>query len=202
MIKEVQFENNILNLKLQLTTANPDHKNQLTNDINSVISSNLDFVETVNIDFIGNATPQKQPENVQASKPQNLSGVKNIIAVASGKGGVGKSTIAVNLAAELSKNYKVGILDLDIYGPSLPMVTGINETPKITQQKKLIPIEISNENLHEFPVESPGGNVRVEAPGCNTKWNLLSDDIKNRRNKPGVKPRSFPWRCKVYQCEP
>ena len=150
LIKEVQFENNILNLKLQLTTANPDHKNQLTNDINSAISSNLDSVETVNIDFIGNATPQKQVENVQASKPQNLSGVKNIIAVASGKGGVGKSTIAVNLAAELSKNYKVGILDLDIYGPSLPMVTGINETPKITQEKKLIPIEKFNMKLMSF----------------------------------------------------
>ena len=149
LIKEIQFEENDLNLKLQLTTGNPDHKNQLQTDIQKVISDNLDSVN-LNIDFIGNSAPQGQPQNMQATKPQNLSGVKNIIAVASGKGGVGKSTIAVNLAAELSKNYKVGILDLDIYGPSLPMVAGINETPKITQKKKLIPIEKFNMKLMSF----------------------------------------------------
>jgi len=149
LIKEIQIEENNLNLKLQLTTGNPDHKNQLQTDIQKVISDNLDSVN-LNIDFIGNSAPQGQPQNMQATKPQNLSGVKNIIAVASGKGGVGKSTVAVNLAAELSKNYKVGILDLDIYGPSLPMVTGINETPKITPEKKLIPIEKFNMKLMSF----------------------------------------------------
>ena len=149
LIKEIQIEENNLNLKLQLTTGNPDHKNQLQTDIQKVISGNLDSVN-LNIDFIGNSAPQGQPQNMQATKPQNLSGVKNIIAVASGKGGVGKSTVAVNLAAELSKNYKVGILDLDIYGPSLPMVTGINETPKITPEKKLIPIEKFNMKLMSF----------------------------------------------------
>lgn len=149
LIKEIQFEENNLNLKLQLTTGNPDHKNQLQTDIQKVISDNLDSVK-LNIEFIGNSAPQGQPQNMQATKPQNLSGVKNIIAVASGKGGVGKSTVAVNLAAELSKNYKVGILDLDIYGPSLPMVTGINETPKITPEKKLIPIEKFNMKLMSF----------------------------------------------------
>ena len=151
LIKEIQLDNNnILNLKLQLTTENPEHKNQLTNDIKSAINSNLKPIEAVNINYIGNASPQKQAENIQESKPQNLAGVKNIIAVASGKGGVGKSTIAVNLASELSKNYKVGILDLDIYGPSLPMVVGISETPKITPEKKLIPIKKFNMKLMSF----------------------------------------------------
>lgn len=149
LIKEIHIEDNILNLKLQLTTNNPDHKNQLQMDIKKVIDENMNSLK-LNLDFIGNSAPQGQPQNMQASKPKNLSGVKNIIAVASGKGGVGKSTIAINLAAELSKNYKVGILDLDIYGPSLPMVTGINETPKITPEKKLIPIEKFNMKLMSF----------------------------------------------------
>jgi ATP-binding protein involved in chromosome partitioning len=70
--------------------------------------------------------------------------------VASGKGGVGKSTVAVNLASEFSKNHKVGILDLDIYGPSLPMIIGANEQPKITPEQKLIPVEKFGMKLMSF----------------------------------------------------
>ncbi|HEY3250002.1 MAG TPA: Mrp/NBP35 family ATP-binding protein [Ignavibacteria bacterium] len=63
-----------------------------------------------------------------------LPGVKHTIAVSSGKGGVGKSTVAVNLAAALVKEgYKIGLIDADIYGPSIPMMLGVNERPKITQ---------------------------------------------------------------------
>ncbi|GIS73385.1 MAG: hypothetical protein CM1200mP10_29620 [Candidatus Neomarinimicrobiota bacterium] len=65
-----------------------------------------------------------------------------MIAIASGKGGVGKSTIAANIALALKeKKYKVGLLDLDIYGPSLPIILGFNESPKMTQDRKIIPFD-------------------------------------------------------------
>ncbi|KAI5597017.1 hypothetical protein POPTR_002G042600v4 [Populus trichocarpa] len=72
-----------------------------------------------------------------------LEGVKDVIAVASGKGGVGKSTTAVNLAVALAKNcqLKVGLLDADVYGPSVPMMMKIDRKPDITEDKKMIPIE-------------------------------------------------------------
>lgn len=70
-----------------------------------------------------------------------LSNVKHIIAIASGKGGVGKSTTAVNLALALQQNgARVGILDADIYGPSQPLMLGVDTKPTITEQKKMLPV--------------------------------------------------------------
>lgn len=82
------------------------------------------------------------PRQAAAPAPQNIPGIKSIIAVASGKGGVGKSTIAVNLAISMANiGLKVGLLDADIYGPSLPRMIGITEKPKADGNKKLIPHE-------------------------------------------------------------
>jgi ATP-binding protein involved in chromosome partitioning len=75
------------------------------------------------------------------SAKQSVPGVKNIIAVSSGKGGVGKSTVAVNLAMALAQvGYKVGLLDTDVYGPNVPIMVGVNEEPK-TSGQKLLPHE-------------------------------------------------------------
>jgi len=71
-----------------------------------------------------------------------IPGVKNLIAVASGKGGVGKTTVAVNLALALVKlGHKVGLLDADVYGPSVPVMLGLTERPRADEQKRIEPIE-------------------------------------------------------------
>lgn len=72
-----------------------------------------------------------------------IPGIKNVIAVGSGKGGVGKSTVAVNIALALSQEgAKVGLLDADIYGPSIPIMLGLqNEKPKFNEAQKILPLE-------------------------------------------------------------
>ncbi|MGB8011222.1 MAG: Mrp/NBP35 family ATP-binding protein [Terriglobales bacterium] len=77
----------------------------------------------------------------QPPAPQPLPGVNAIIAVGSGKGGVGKTTLSVNLAIALSKmGYKVGLLDGDVYGPNVPLMLGTNEQPKATGDNQITPI--------------------------------------------------------------
>lgn len=82
------------------------------------------------------------PQQEDASaKPNIIPGVKHVIAISSGKGGVGKSTVAVNLAVALSLNgAKVGLLDADIYGPNIPMMMGVEKTPE-QQDGKITPAE-------------------------------------------------------------
>jgi ATP-binding protein involved in chromosome partitioning len=77
-----------------------------------------------------------------APGPQPLPGVDAIIAVGSGKGGVGKTTLAVNLAVALAKmGHKVGLLDADVYGPNVPLMLGVNQQPRMAAENKIEPIE-------------------------------------------------------------
>ncbi|MDP5361573.1 MAG: Mrp/NBP35 family ATP-binding protein, partial [Paracoccaceae bacterium] len=75
------------------------------------------------------------------AKPEILAGVSHVVTVASGKGGVGKSTTAVNLALGLRANgLKVGILDADIHGPSLPTLLALHGQPRMGQDRRLLPM--------------------------------------------------------------
>jgi len=83
-----------------------------------------------------------RPADSPMAQQKAIPGIKSVIAVASGKGGVGKSTTALNLALGLRDlGLKVGLLDADIYGPSLPRLTGTKEMPKLTDDKKMIPLQ-------------------------------------------------------------
>ncbi len=88
----------------------------------------------------------------QQPTPQALPGVNAIVAVGSGKGGVGKTTLAVNLALALSKmGLRIGLLDADVYGPNVPLMLGTNEQPKVQDEGRISPI-----NAHGLKVISVG----------------------------------------------
>ena len=149
MVKNVSTTENGVEITLQINSDNTETISKLQNEIREKLKAN--GIEDVNLTF---QKPKNQPvQPADQQKPINqqpIPGVKHIIAIASGKGGVGKSTVAVNLAATMSKKHKVGLLDLDIYGPSLPMLVGLNQQPEMTSEKKLIPLEKYNLRLMSF----------------------------------------------------
>jgi len=101
----------------------------------------LDGVTGVEI-ALARVTPSAEPARPAGAR-QPLPGIAHIVAVASGKGGVGKSTVAVNLALALrARGLRVGLLDADVHGPSVPLMTGSSEArPRMLEEKKIVPVE-------------------------------------------------------------
>lgn len=93
----------------------------------------------------------------QLPERQPIPGVKNLIAVASGKGGVGKTTVAVNLALALVKlGHKVGLLDADVYGPNVPIMLGSTTEPMAVGQQRIIPVDAQGLKMISMGLLNPG----------------------------------------------
>ena len=102
--------------------------------------------------------PQQQP----GTPPQHLPGIKTIIAVGSGKGGVGKTTVAVNLAIALAKmGHKTGLLDADIYGPNVPLMMGATAQPRMVADNRIEPLESFGVKLISVGLLNPGDKPLV-----------------------------------------
>jgi ATP-binding protein involved in chromosome partitioning len=135
-VKEIKIDGNNLSFSIELTTPSCPVRDELKAEAEKAIRSVISNVGKVEIAMTSNVTSRQSPQ-----KSPLLTGVKNTIAVASGKGGVGKSTVAVNLAVALARDgARVGLIDCDVYGPSIPLMFNINEKPKLHNQK-LQPLE-------------------------------------------------------------
>jgi ATP-binding protein involved in chromosome partitioning len=139
-IRKFEFNESDLSLEISLTNNSEEIKNLIVNQL----KKDFNGLKNVNLNILTKSTPTVSTHK-DAKKDQILPGVKNTIAIASGKGGVGKSTVAVNLAVALAKDgASVGLIDADIYGPSIPLMLGLTDKPKVYQAEnsvKMIPLE-------------------------------------------------------------
>ncbi len=136
IVNDVVVEENEILVIVNLKSQDPKIADQVKKDIESHLKD-----QNGSMKIEAKVSLQQAAAGSGAPQMSLLKDVKYKVAVASGKGGVGKSTVAVNLAVALAKQgLKVGLLDADIYGPSIPMMLGVKEQPKFDGQK-IIPIE-------------------------------------------------------------
>jgi ATP-binding protein involved in chromosome partitioning len=136
MIRDVRIAGPNVSFEVVLTTPACPLKAQIERDCRAALER-LPGIGEITIRWGAQVPAGRRPAG-----PGTIPGVTHTIAVASGKGGVGKSTVSVNLAVALAQTgAKVGLLDADIYGPSIPLMMGVNRPPLATEDNRIIPLE-------------------------------------------------------------
>jgi ATP-binding protein involved in chromosome partitioning len=138
LVKSVQIDNGEVKVQIALATSDPNVPATIKTDAEQALGA-IDGVQRVKVLIDIHAPPAGAGTGMAATR---IPGIRHVIAVASGKGGVGKSTIAANLAVALEQTgARVGLCDCDIYGPSISLMFGTRERPMATEENKIVPIE-------------------------------------------------------------
>ena len=144
LVKAISIMDGEVRVQLAIATNDPNIPATIKRDAESALQE-IGGVQSAKVLIDIQAPPAGAGTGVGAT---HLPGIKHVIAVASGKGGVGKSTVAANLAVALEKTQaRVGLCDCDIYGPSIPLMFGSRERPMATEENKIIPIKQYNLKL-------------------------------------------------------
>ena len=152
MVKNISIEGKNVGVLIRLTEHQPQIAEQVRQSVSAALRS-LPGVGNLQVDLEMPPAPAPQAEHEHhghshgrqtppfpTHEAQALPGVHSIVAVASGKGGVGKSTVATNLAVALGlAGLRTGLLDADIYGPNIPLLMGVDEKPEVTSDNRIVP---------------------------------------------------------------
>ena len=140
IVKDIEVAYASVTVVLTMASAKPEVVAKIVDDVKQVVGA-MAGVPAVNVQL--EQPSQTAPKLAGAmSGPRAISGVKHIVAVASGKGGVGKSTVAVNLALAMrALGWRIGLMDADVYGPSVAMMVGAEKAVTLTPERRIIPLE-------------------------------------------------------------
>ncbi len=140
LVKDVAIEGRLAKVVIQLTSGTPDLARQIKESAEKVLST-VEGITGARVEVLLPAGAQAAAQAQSPWSQQNkVPGIKRVVAIASGKGGVGKSTVSANLACALHHiKARVGLLDCDIYGPSIPLMMGVHQKPTISEHDKMIP---------------------------------------------------------------
>jgi len=139
IIKDIEVAHAGVTVSLAMASANPEVAEKIVAEVKAAVAA-MPGVPAVNIQIERPA--QTAPRAAGIAQPRTIAGVKHIVAVASGKGGVGKSTVAVNLALAMhGLGWRVGLMDADVYGPSVAMMVGVEKAVTVTPERRIVPLE-------------------------------------------------------------
>ena len=159
MIRKVEIQDGKVRVTVALTIAGCPMKKRIAEDVKQAVAE-VPGVEEVEVELT-TMTPEEREKIFGKKKVEEkkaLKDIRHLVAVASGKGGVGKTTVAVNLAVALAKKgYKVGILDADIYGPNVHILMGLEGERPFSRDQKLIPVERWGIKVMSFGFLAPEG---------------------------------------------
>jgi ATP-binding protein involved in chromosome partitioning len=139
MVKDIEVAHAGVTILLTTASAQPEMLAQIAAEVERVVGA-MPGVPAVKVEIQRAAAPP--PMAASGLQRRQIPGVRHVIAVASGKGGVGKSTVAVNLSLALAAlGWRVGLMDADVYGPSVAMMVGAGEQVRVTKDRRIVPLE-------------------------------------------------------------
>lgn len=159
LVRKISIEGGAVVVSIQLAASSGNAAPQIKADVEKTLQA-LPGVDQVVVEMAMQGNPQAAQSQNPWAQQSKVPGIKRVIAIASGKGGVGKSTVSVNLACALQGlGARVGLLDCDIYGPSIPLMMGTNERPTLSPENKMVPPE-----KHGVKLMSIGFLIEGDAP--------------------------------------
>jgi ATP-binding protein involved in chromosome partitioning len=155
-VRDLKIEDGEVHFRIVLTTPACPVKDEMAKQAKQLVSS-IEGVKAVHLTM-----DAEVPKGRGASSNFELKNIKNIIAVSSGKGGVGKSTVAVNLAISLALDgAKVGLMDADIYGPNVPIMLGVKDFKPYISKGKLVPVEAHGVKMISMALLAPPDQAMI-----------------------------------------
>lgn len=161
MLRDIAVDGDAVSIRVVLTTPACPLKDRIQSDINAAVVGVVPGIKAVRVTWDSDVSSTRGLPG-----RQEIAGVRNAVAISAGKGGVGKTTLSVNIALALhTSGARVGLLDADVYGPNVPLMLGLTGQPRANREGKMLPLEAHGLKVVSFgTILKPGEPVIWRGP--------------------------------------